>query len=302
LPGSIKAELIPRRKFDYELAVETHKADVIAYLDKVMRVDRYEFSRARHVEITKDEIENYDYFFIDVRTMDWKKHIDYEVARPTCKRDGCPWGARRTSPTRIYSRCIRGVNIARISDIWHIGTRFVISERLKALFDAAGVTGLAYEPCLIEHRKPDKSAPVVFSDRLYVGEIRASAAERADKIFMHYYCRKHRVIIDFDRCNLRIPRAHVLPYDFQMADRLTVGRKEYIQIHPTWFVSRRVVKILLEHARQDLRPRGYYLKQLFLPVPLEDETGGSGENRSACKRASRGPGRFAKYRQVGVRE
>jgi|GEM_PF-4855759 len=291
LPKEVTSELMEANVWQWpnSICVETYKESVIGYLDEVMKVrSRNRFSRARAIEISEDEIDDYDYFFIDVRTMDWKKQIDYEITRPTCKYEPCPWGAKRTSPTRIYSRRIRGVNIGRICDIWDLGTRFVISEKLRELFDAAGVTGLGYEPCLVEHRKDNKSAPVVFSDRLYVGEIRPSMAQRADKIFAHCYCKRHRVIISFDVCNLTTPRAQVLLYDFQMADRLVVGRKEYIYRTPRWFVSRRVLKILLERASHDLRPAGSYLGELFVPVPLENDAGSCPDVRSSRRVVKRG--------------
>jgi hypothetical protein len=272
LPQEIASEIMEANALQRAntICVESHKSEIVRRLDEVMELRKNNFSRRRHIEITDDEIDNYDYFFIDVRTMDWKRQVDYEVSRPTCTYEPCPWGAKRTSPTRIYSRRIRGVSIARICDIWDLGTRFIISERLRDLFDAAGVTGLGYEPCLVEHRTSKRTAPVVFADRLYVGQIRPSIAQRADRIYIHSYCRRHRVIISFDVCNLTTPEAHIFEHDFQMANRLVVGRKEYIYRHPVWFVSRKVLKILLEHARQDLRPRGYYLKQPFVPVPLEE--------------------------------
>ena len=37
---------------------------------------------------------------------------------------------------------------------------------------------------------------------------------------------------------------------------------------PLWFISLRVLKILLEHAKADLRPRGMFLNEPFVPVPF----------------------------------
>ena len=146
LPTDIERELIQHKDFEYRLAVSTDKKDTIQYLDKILRAKRKNFSRRHHIEITEDEIENHDYFFIDLRTLDWKKQVDYEITRPTCSYEACTWGAKRTSPTRIYSRRIRSLNLARICDIWSLEVRFVISGKLKDIFDHAGITGLEQSP------------------------------------------------------------------------------------------------------------------------------------------------------------
>ena len=280
LPNVIASELMEEDVWQWpnSICVETYKEDVVVYLDEVMELRKNKFSRRRNIEITEDEIDNFDYFFIDVRTLDWGKQIDYEFQPPTCEYEPCPWGSKITSPTRIRSDRIRGLNIARIIDFWKIGTRFIITKKLKDTFEENEITGLKYEPCFIELKKDKKGEPIIFHDRLYVAEIQPCITQQASKIYPHEYCKKHRIIIAYDVCNLITPEEAILPYDFQMIDSLLVKRKKYFYRTPWWFVSRKVLKILLEHAKQDMRPRGAYLKNLFVPVPFEKMNTNSKQN------------------------
>jgi len=61
-----------------------------------------------------------------------------------------------------------------------------------------------------------------------------------------------------------------LPCDFQMINRVIVKGKEYFYGLPRWFVSRKVLQILLKHAKGDLRPIGMFLKKSFVPVPITE--------------------------------
>lgn len=271
LPSYIVKELMeetPSQNAN-SICVETKKIDVVEYLDKLMQVKKNNFTRRRFIEITEEEIENYDYFRIDLRLLDWGKQINYDIARPTCVKDACPYGAQRTSPTRIKSKSIRSLNLGRIGDMWGLNIRFVISEKLKGVFDSEGITGLKYEPCLLEHQKGKKGETQTFEGRLYVAEITRSIAERASDIFLHYYCKKHSLIIAFDICNVFAPQDAILPYDFQMINRVIVKGKEYYYGLPSWFVSRKVLNILLKHKIADLRPVGQYFKKNFTVVPFD---------------------------------
>lgn len=271
LPSHIAKELMggTASQNANSICVETKKTDVVAYLDKAMKLKRNNHSKRHCIEITEEEIENYDYFRIDLRSLDWGKQISYEFTPPTCELESCPYGAQRTSPTRIKSRSIRSLNFGRVWDIWKVGIRFVISEKLKDIFDSDGVTGLKYELCLIEHQKSKKDETQIFEDRFLVAEITHGIAQCASHIFLHEYCKKHSIIIAFDMCNLFTPQDAVLSYDFQMINRLSVKGKEYFYDLPSWFVSRKVLNILLKHKIADLRPVGQYFKKNFTVVPFD---------------------------------
>lgn len=268
LPSHIAKELMEGNisQNANNIRVEAKKTDIVAYLDKVMKLKKNNFSKIRDIEITEEEIGNYDYFFIDLRSLDWGKQIYYEFTRPTCELESCPYDAQITSPTRIRSKSIRSLNFGRVWDIWKVGVRFIISEKLKNIFDSEQLTGLKYEPCLIEHQKGKKGETQVFEDRFFVAEIAHGIPQHASHIFLHEYCKKHSIIISFDRCNPFISRDAVLPYDFQMINRLVVKGQEYFYNIPTFFVSRKVLEILLKNCKDNLRQRGFLLKKSFVPV------------------------------------
>lgn len=284
LPDHIKNELLIHPFSEHSILVEKRKESVVFFLDKFLKIEKNVFDRTHHIEIIEDEIDNYDYFFIRLRDLNWGQQINYDFSKPTCKTEACPWGAQITSPTRINSRSIRSLNLGEIYDIWDIRKRFVISKMLKDIFESEGVTGLEYEPCLVEHQKGKKDNAKIFKDRFYVAEISPSIAQYARDIFLHHYCKKHSIIISYDICNVVIPRDVVLEYDFQMINRAVVKGKEYFYRIPFFFASRRVLKILLENKIRDLRPMGVYLKKCFLPVPFEDCVEGKyhSHSRKSC--------------------
>ncbi len=270
MPANIKGQLLqhPAGGQDCILA-ETKKSDLVTFLDNFLKIEKNEFGRTRHIEIDEDEIGNYDYYYIRLRVLNWGEHITYEFNRPTCKTDACPYGAQITTPTRIKSEKIRSLGLAKIYDIWNFGTRFVISEKLKEIFDSNGITGLKYEPCLIEYKKDKKTEAKIFEDRFYVATIVPAMSQRADRIFLYSWCKKHSTIISYDACNLTYVRDNMIEGDFQIVDRIIVKGKEYYYILPFWFVSRKVLNILLENKIADMRPIGLYLKKSFMPVPFD---------------------------------
>jgi len=271
LPRRVSDQLIRYPDFKTTISVEVGKRDVVAYLDEIMNIKTNDFSKRYNIEIYEDEIGKYEYFFVGLRDLDWRKHIDYDVSRPTCKTiETCPHGAQRTSPTTIRSERIRSLDLAKINDIWELKVRFVVSERLRDIFERNGITGLKYEPCLIERRKGEEGETKSFNEKLYVGEITAAIAQYASNVFLHYYCKKHRIIIAFDICNVVTPREAILESDFQVINRVIVKGKEYYYRTPTFFVSRKVLKILLDNKIADLRKRGTYFGKSFVPVPITE--------------------------------
>ena len=268
LASHIKRELIQHPGFNNRLSVETRKEHVVAHLDKVMKVKRNHFSRHRHIEVTEDNIDEHNFFFIDVRSLDWGKQIKYEFNSPVCKVETCPWGSKRTSPTRLRARSIRNLDLGRIWDIWDMTVRFVISERLKDLFTNNGITGLKYERCMIEDERGKQGQTKVFEGRYYVAEIAQSISQNAERIYLHDYCKLHGVITSFAMCDPVIRANAILSDDFQMINRLSVKEKAYYFRTPDFFISRKVLKLLLENEVTDLRKRGTYFGKPFVQVPI----------------------------------
>jgi len=270
MPVNIKEQLLQHPYCSQGcILAETKKSDLIAFLDNFLKIEKNEFDRTRHIEITEEEIDKYDYFLVGLRVLNWGEHITYEFNRPTCKTDACFWGAQITSPTRIKSEKIRSLSLAKIYDIWNFGVRFIISEKLKEIFDLKGITGLKYEPCLIEHKKDSKTEAQIFKDGFYVATIVSAVTQKADQIFIHSWCKKHSTIFSYDACNVTYEQGNLIKGDFQMVNRIIVRGKEYDYILPFWFVSRKVLNILLANKVADIRPIGLYFKKSFVPVVFD---------------------------------
>jgi hypothetical protein len=275
LPEYISKELIYPPKLDDSnlLHIEISKSKVIEYLDKITGIDKHIFGRVRYIEITKEEIDNYDYFFIGLRDLNWGEQIVYEFTPPLCTMSNCPWGAKIISPTKIkLEKVKKNLDIAQIYDIWDYGVRFVLSEKLKTLFELNGITGLTYEPCLVEPRKADKEDSRISETNFFVAEIVVSKAQQAEKIYLQddYFCKKHSIIFRYDGlCNRVISRKEISHIDFQKIDRVVIKKKEYYLRRPMFIISRKVLNVFLENMISDLRPIGIYLKKNFAPVPFD---------------------------------
>ncbi len=251
------------------LYVETKKKAVIKYLDEILTKQKVAYDKARHIEVTKDEIEKYDYYYIDLTNLEWNSHIDYEVSKPTCTCEGCPWGARIMSPLKLRAKHTTKLNFGKCIDIWSLGVRFVVSQKLKNIFDSSGVTGLDYEPCVIQTGKRRWGSEMESENRFYTAEIRSSVRQKATEILLRSYCKKHRIAISSTVIGRTIPRSHISKDDFQVINRVVVKGKEYFFKLPYFFVSKKVLKLLFENNISDLRSRAIFFENGLTPVPFD---------------------------------
>ena len=136
------------------------------------------------------------------------------------------------------------------------------------IFDKEAVTGLRYEPCSVDNSNSYK-AEEVHRGNLYIATVEFGIPQHASDIFPRSWCQEHHIIVSFDKCNLITRRKDVLDYDFQKLDRLIAKGQEYYYINPWWFISRKVLKILLENKVVGLKRYGIYLKQKFEPVVFD---------------------------------
>jgi hypothetical protein len=272
LPDEISRQLVqdtPIRSSNC-ICVETSRNDAVRYLDRVMKIKNNDFAKRRWIEIAENQVENYDYFFLGLRDLDWGKHVEYDVTRPSCAHETCPIGSRRTSPVSVNPRTNLGLSLARISGIWEMSVSFLISRGLKDVFDSNGVTGLAYEPSLINSEGDRKSRPTSLESHFFYAKISNGLAQQAGEIYLHDWCKVHGVIVRFDIVDVCTPRSAILDYDFQMITKVSVKGHEYHYRLPHWIVSRKVLKILLEENVRDLRVITPFLKKPFMPVLLAD--------------------------------
>ena len=270
LPESIAKELIrpPLVKNYISLCIDTTKSDVREYVERLLKKKNIDFVRVRYLEATKDEIENYDYYYADFTNLEWGKHIEYEFTEPTCKTfEPCPWGSKIASPVKIKPKYTRNLDIGKVIDIWHMGQRFVISEKLKRIFELEGVTGLKYEPCIIE-QGDKKELPI--ESHFDVAEITSKVTQFGSDIILNSYCKKHNVIFSKTIFDQITHRNSITKSDFQMINKIKVKGREYYYRVPLWFVSRKVLKILFDNIISNIRQRGIYFKDGLIPVLFDD--------------------------------
>lgn len=244
--------------------IETKKKDIIEYYEKMLKKKKVDYDKTRFIEATKDEIDHYDFFFIDLRTLNWKKHFDYEISRPTCDFEPCPWGAKITTPVSLKEKYAKNLSIGKCIDVWSLKVRFIISKYIKETFESEGITGLSYKPCLIAGN--DVKKPI--EDMFYVAEISSHVTQEGREIYLRSYCKKHSITISKRIIGQVTSRNAITSSDFQMIDKVNVRGKEYIYRTPFFFVSRKVLKILLENDIFDLRSRCIYFKDGLTPVPF----------------------------------
>lgn len=268
LPETIVHELSdpPLVKNPISLYVETKKSTTINFIEALLKKKKIEYDRVRYIEATKDDIDNYDYFFVDFRNLEWGKHIHYETSRPTCKLEHCPWGARITSPFIIESKYTSNLDIGKVIDLWSQRMCFVISQRLKDIFESFGITGLKYETCTVDYPSDYKE---VEKKDFYLAEVTSTVTQIADEIYLKDFCKKHRIVFSGYALKRRIPRSIISDSDFQMINKLKVKNKDYLIRTPFFFVSQKAVKILYDIKIPFIYSRGIFFEDGLTPVPFD---------------------------------
>ena len=172
LPEDIIKELLPKpnKLCAIGLNIETNKKEIIQRLDKILSY-KFTFSKARNIEVTKQEIDNYDYFFIDVKNLDWKTHVFYVFDRPSCLHETCPWGTKITSEIRIANKFVGKYDFTKISEVWGMDVKFLISEKIKKLFGENSITGLDYEICGIEPSTTINKGDIVDKNQYFIAKV-----------------------------------------------------------------------------------------------------------------------------------
>jgi len=253
------------------LYVETNKTDVVKMLDDKW-LKKGKLGKNREIEVTKDEIEKYDYYFIDLKNLELKTHVLYEFDRPKCSHETCTWGSRITSDIKIKEKIIGKYDFAKISEVWGMGVTFLISNRIKELFDENGITGLDYEICEIE--PSTKSHQENISDdansKYFVARVITSYKKMASDIKLRDHCKQHSITIDATPINVKYPVESMSQDDFQMLNKINVGKKEYTFTSPWFFISRRVLQMLLNINAKGIKSMTLFTKGGFTPVPFDD--------------------------------
>jgi hypothetical protein len=271
LPSDIKASLMQGSLHaDYGIYVERDQHGVICELDKLLHIGRKrEFGKDHIVEIDESGIPEYDYFFIKPRDFENGRGVFFDMSRPCCSLEWCPWGSRIVSPVTIRSKTLKRLGIGRISRIWDFQTvELIISAAVKHLFESNDVTGLQYDPCWpsddgCDHKSTE---PPAFVARIVRGTYQCANDLDVGK----NYCAQHSITIGPYPFCLWTPREALSQDDFQILTSIRVGAKEYFPYKSLWVVSRKVVVMLLQHKVSGLQQATVFMKKPFRPLLLDD--------------------------------
>jgi hypothetical protein len=265
LPEDIIKELLPKpnRLCAIGLDIETSKTEIIKRLDRILS-DKFRFSKARHIEVTKNEIDNYDYYFVDLKNIDWNKDIFYDFEKPSCSHETCPWGTKITSGITIADKIVDKYDFVKISGVWDQNVKFLISNRIKKLFNENCLTGLDYETCETQSSTKSESE----NNKYFIAKVTTSYKKTASDIILRDYCKQHSIIVDATPININYPYTKSQD-DFQVIDRIVIGKNEYTLRSPWFFISRRTLKILLDNKVKDLRSMTLFTKNGFRAVPFD---------------------------------
>jgi hypothetical protein len=264
LPVSIQKELLQGEKFKHGIYVEISATDIIEEIDKIFKIGKkMEVAKFRQLEIDELEIPDIAYFQINPKGLEHGRQVLFDLDRPKCKSESCPWGSGISSPITIKQKSLKNLGIAQIDRLWGDRPELIVSTEVKTLFESEGITGLKYEPCISGGE--DISGISEKADA-YLATILPKTYHLADDIILKTYCKKHKIILNYEVFNTRFSKEAIINSDFQLIKELRVGRKTYIYYIGQWVISQKVLNLLLKHKVPGLKPYGYVLGQKFLPI------------------------------------
>lgn len=275
LPPHILSELVTSPVADSAIMVETSKREVVRFLDELLGigtkflglVTKTNYTKYLHVEIDASELDSYEFFFISPVTLELRKDVTFAFRSPSCASGYCQTGAAIIAPIRIKGKHANRLNLGELCWEWDQAITLIISRRLKDLFDERGLTGLKYSACFVDSDQESADATSINGKPpFFQATFDAATCQHASAINVRTWCKKHMVITDYDLFELETRRQDLLSADFQMIDRVIVGKAAFLFRRPLWVVSRRVLRLLLEERVTGLRTKGPLLKQRFLPL------------------------------------
>ncbi len=265
LPESITNEFIRGPNIIY-VTVDARKKEIVAYLDDLFDIGKlHRFKKSHHLEIQKDEIDNYDYFLIILRGIQLNRHLHVEITPPTCDYEACPVGSRLIMPVNVSRDLARRLGLAVIGRAWGQEPEILVSAATKQLLQESGIKGLSYEPCFLfgSERKKDNSPEAPFLARPIHG-----ATDDADFIQINKstYCERHAIIFTYMFSGRHITRKEIGNYDIVAVQGVRIGDEHYFYRSHHLIVSRGLLKILLKNKVSGLTGIGFHHGEKFLPI------------------------------------
>jgi hypothetical protein len=271
LPAHINAALMKGTPLTEDgIYVESTMANIVRDLDTLLGIcTRTDFGRDHIVEVTESAVAGYDHFFIAPKVLYYNKQVFFEMSRPTCSSDICPWGARILSPITISPRVLKGLGIAYLSRWWNFkAIELIVSRAVRDLFLSEGITGLEYEECwpIGGHDDGKGGEPPA-----YVARMRNGSYQCAQNIDVgKNYCKEHSIAIGPYPFGLWTPGEALSKDDFQMLTAIRASTKEVFRYQSLWVISRRVLELLLRNRVSGLKQATVFLKEPFRPLLTDD--------------------------------
>lgn len=267
LPESLKARLLQGKKFEYGIYASSDDAALIADLDHKFRIGaRNDFVKSRYVEVDKRSLDEYPFYHIDPAPMDHSAKVFFDVSPHECSMPTCPSGARIVSPIRVAPRAAKRIGIAWIAGPWPTEVDLIVSAELRDLFEQENISGLRYEECEIG----SATAVIDASDtKVYRATIIPTTCYRADEIVLRFpenYCSRHKMVTGPHIVNETMPLADMHESDFQTIKGVRVKDEEIVFFTPRWVISRRCLRLLLDHKVPGLGTPTWILNQKFRPL------------------------------------
>lgn len=286
LPQWVKKEfiIVPTYYSQDHIEIDATNSTLVEYLDSILKplLDSGLCSRRYFIEIDKDEIPNYSYFKVAPKDLEYARNVIADIRMPDCSR--CFINSRLLPPVKIREKAAKKLDIACLNYAWGKENVLLISSRLKSIFENEGVSGLIYEPAewvyaatgvdytrsegisLIHYKEkafPDKAVLVTPP---YVARIAQQVYyESADVNVGHMNCSEHNTFYS------AAPKGFAgfsekTVNDFFEVEGIKVGDTVYRYHINKFFVTRKVLEILLHNKAQGLQVLGIHLNTRFVPM------------------------------------
>ena len=270
LPANIKDEAIKdkRLKFFDSIWVDAKKTDIIDFLDEYFEVNNKHYVRKIYnLEVDNKEINQYEYFTIFPKAVQWEKGVKSDLVMPKCP-DPCPVGCKPVMPITVYPKKCKNIGINEIGFSLFGDPELLISAELKDLFDRNHITGLQYTQCVFSKKDNDSSEKVLVP---YHANIVDSVYENTDELLIRkWYCKKHKILREYDVLNCFLKSHDLTNADIQCVKGVIYNGKTYYYRKPRIIISKRVLQIILDNNISGLNDNNFFVRAKFKPFLIKD--------------------------------
>jgi hypothetical protein len=268
LPDDLRNDLLSGfPAADHGICIDATNAESVVRLDKVLDLTRNKIIKTLHIEVDLQDYAAFSYFTIEPQDLQWHKAVFFEMTPQQCWQveDVCPWGRAIVPPITLPEHLLTPLLFGRVSSHSEMSIVLILSAGVRRIFDSENASGLEYSPCALQ----DAEGRSRVTDECYVARITHRITETASEIIPgQNCCSQHSTVVAPDVLDPIVFRGQVEPYDFAAVHSVRVKNRLYHYYQPQWFVSRKVLDVLLKHKVPGLRYVTLWLKERFKPVVL----------------------------------